>query len=186
MWLETIAEKLGYSSCFVKLFVQRITVLMNILKIDVVQTLNVFGNNSRKHDSSRYTFFVVFINESQFREHIKTQMFPRPYMCLATIAERKWLIKLICLVFIQWITVLRNIFKNQCFPEPKCVWTQKPKTWLVDVHDFFSFYIMNHSSGEHIKTPMFSRPYMCLATIAERKWFIELICLAFYTMNYSS
>ena len=49
-----------------------------------------------------------------------------------------------------------------------------------------SFCTMNYRFSEHIQKSMFSRPEMCLETIAEKTRLIELIRAGFCPMNYSS
>ena len=99
--------------------------------------------------------------ELQFLGTSRKTMFPRPQMCLETIAGQNWLIDLVCAVFTQCITVLRRILKNQCFPDPKCVWKQSPKKLDYQMH-LCSFFTMNYSSQEHIEQKQWSPELKCV------------------------
>ena len=89
-------------------------------------------NIAEKQPARRIKLCSFYTMNYSSHEHIEKSMFYRPLMCLENIAEKN-LIELICAVFTQWITVLRNILKNQCFPYPKCVCKQSQKKWFIEL-----------------------------------------------------
>ena len=128
MCLETITEINGSLTWSVQVLYYELPFLGTCLKINVLQTLNVFGDNSWKSGSLRSFLFGFYTMNYSSWEHIKMISVSQT---LTVFGNNSWKI---FPAFILWITVLGNVVTNQCFPDPECVCKQYPKKLVHWVH----------------------------------------------------